>query len=202
MKIKKWVVLVLLVALVSNVAVFAKSSAIKEMYDNVVAEFGGSSGSHVVPAVGTIEVAFSPKSGGTKAVVKAIDEARHSILVQAYSFTSAPIAKALVDAKARGVDVQVILDKSQNSEKYTSATFIANHQIPVRIDSQHAIAHNKIMICDELNIVTGSFNFTKAAEEKNAENVLVIRGNEALAKLYVENWRMHWSHSAEYERRY
>ena len=201
MKNKKWVALVLLVAIASNAAVFAKSGAIKEMYDNVVAGFSGAPAPHVVQAVGTIEVAFSPKSGATEIVVKAIGEARRSILVQAYSFTSAPIAKALVDAKARGVEVQVILDKSQNSEKYTSATYIANHDIPVRIDTQHAIAHNKVMICDELNVVTGSFNFTKAAEEKNAENVLVLRGNEELAKLYVKNWRVHWAHSQAYERR-
>ncbi len=201
MKNKKWVSLLLLVAIASNVAVFAKSSALKNMYDNVLAELGGASAPHVVQAVGTIEVAFSPKSGGTETVVKAINEAKQSILVQAYSFTSAPIAKALAEAKARGVDVQVILDKSQNSEKYTSATYIANHDIPVRIDTQHAIAHNKIMICDELNVVTGSFNFTKAAEEKNAENVLVLRGNQALAKLYIKNWQMHWAHSQEYERR-
>lgn len=203
MKSKKWVALFLLVAIAPNVAVFAKSNAMKEMYDNVVAGFNGAPAlsSHVVQAVGTIEVAFSPNSGGTEAVVRAIGEARRSILVQAYSFTSAPIAKALVEAKARGVDVQVVMDKSQKSEKYTSASYIANHDIPVRIDAQHAIAHNKIIICDELNVVTGSFNFTKAAEEKNAENVLVLRGNEALAKLYVKNWRAHWDHSQEYEYR-
>ena len=201
MKNKKWVALALLVAIASNEAVFAKSNAIKDMYDNVVAGLSGSPEPHVVQAVGTIEIAFSPKGGGTETVVKAIAEARRSVLVQAYSFTSAPIAKALVDAKARGVDVQVVLDKSQNSEKYTSATYIANHDIPVRIDTQHAIAHNKIIICDELNVVTGSFNFTKAAEEKNAENVLVLRGNEELARLYVKNWRAHWAHSQVYERR-
>ena len=196
---KKWIALLLLATISSNVAVFAKSSTIKEMYDSVVAGLSGVPAPHVVQAVGTIEVAFSPKSGGTETVVKAIGEARRSILVQAYSFTSAPIAKALVDAKARGVDVQVVMDKSQKSEKYTSATYIVNHDIPVRIDTQHAIAHNKIIICDELNVVTGSFNFTKAAEEKNAENVLVLRGNEALAKLYVKNWRAHWDHSQDYE---
>jgi phosphatidylserine/phosphatidylglycerophosphate/cardiolipin synthase-like enzyme len=76
--------------------------------------------------------------------VKAIGEAKTSILVQAYSFTSAPIAKALLDAHRRGVQVQVILDKSQRSEKYSSADFLANQGVPTKIDSIHAISHNKV----------------------------------------------------------
>jgi phosphatidylserine/phosphatidylglycerophosphate/cardiolipin synthase-like enzyme len=89
-----------------------------------------------------------------------------------YSFTSPAIAKALADAKARGVNVEVILDKSQWTEKYSGATYLANHKIPVLIDDKHAIAHNKVMIIDGNTVITGSFNFTKAAEEKNAENVI------------------------------
>ena len=58
-----------------------------------------------------------------------------------YSFTSAPIAKALVDAKKRGVDTEVILDKSQRTEKYSSADFVAHEGIPTFIDAAHAIAH-------------------------------------------------------------
>jgi phosphatidylserine/phosphatidylglycerophosphate/cardiolipin synthase-like enzyme len=84
------------------------------------------------------------------------------IFVQAYSFTSSPIAKALVDAQKRGVKVQVILDKSQKTERYTSATFLDNAGVPTLIDAKHAIAHNKVMIVDNQTIITDSFNFTKA----------------------------------------
>jgi phosphatidylserine/phosphatidylglycerophosphate/cardiolipin synthase-like enzyme len=120
-------------------------------------------------ATGTITAAFSPNSGATKLVTDTIHQAKKQILVQAYSFTSPAIAKALADAKARGVDVEVILDKSQWTEKYSGATYLANHKIPVLIDDKHAIAHNKVMIIDGNTVITGSFNFTKAAEEKNAE---------------------------------
>ena len=99
-------------------------------------------------------------------------------MVQAYSFTSAPIAKALVNAFKKGIKVEVILDKSQRGERYTSATFLSNAMIPTYIDSKHAIAHNKIMIIDRETVITGSFNFTKAAEDKNAENLLIIRNKE------------------------
>jgi len=121
-----------------------------------------------------LQVYFSPDGGCTEAIVKEINGAKTEILVQAYSFTSTPIAKALLNAHKRGVKIEAILDKSQRKEKYTSATFIANSGIPTYIDDQHAIAHNKIMIIDRSTVITGSFNFTKAAEEKNAENLLII----------------------------
>jgi phosphatidylserine/phosphatidylglycerophosphate/cardiolipin synthase-like enzyme len=144
-----------------------------------------------------IEVYFSPKGGCTEAVVKEIDAAKNMILVQAYSFTSAPIAKALVDAHARGVNVQVILDKSQQTEKYSSADFVHHAGIPTFIDAKHQIAHNKIIILDGKVVITGSFNFTKNAEENNAENLLVIRSPE-LATTYAANWEAHVEHSENY----
>jgi phosphatidylserine/phosphatidylglycerophosphate/cardiolipin synthase-like enzyme len=146
-----------------------------------------------------IEVRFSPRGGATDAVVSALEQATNSVLVQAYSFTSAPIARALVDAAHRGIKVQVILDKSQRTERYSEADFLKNEGVPTTIDAEHAISHNKIMIIDDYLILTGSFNFTKAAEENNAENLLLIN-DPVLAKRYTDNWRTHASHSRPYER--
>lgn len=141
-----------------------------------------------------IEVYFNPGGGCTEAVVKELAAARSTVLVQAYSFTSAPIAKALVDAHKRGVKVQVILDKSQRTEKYSAADLLVNLGVPVRIDAKHAKAHNKVMVIDDQTVITGSFNFTKAAEEHNAENLLVIRDKD-LASKYAANWQAHSDHS-------
>jgi phosphatidylserine/phosphatidylglycerophosphate/cardiolipin synthase-like enzyme len=145
----------------------------------------------------TLAVYFSPNGGCTQAIVKELDKAKSSVLVQAYSFTSAPIAKALLNAHKRGVKVQVILDKSQRTEKYSSADFMVNQGIPTRIDAAHAIAHNKVMVIDGEIVITGSFNFTRAAEERNAENLLVIK-DKALAGKYIANWKIHWDHSELY----
>ena len=141
-----------------------------------------------------IEVYFSPRDGATEAIVREIGQARSEIRVQAYSFTSAPIAEALLKAHTRGIKVEVILDKSQRTQKYSSSTFLANARIPTYIDAEHAIAHNKIIIIDRSVVITGSFNFTKAAEENNAENLLVIRSKE-VAKPYLDNWLRHRDHS-------
>ena len=146
------------------------------------------------------EVYFSPDGGCTEAIVNEIRHAKSEIYVQAYSFTSAPIAKALVDAHKRGIKVEVILDKSQKRERYTEATFLTNAGIPTYIDSIHAIAHNKIMVIDKEFVITGSFNFTKAAEEKNAENLLILQSKE-LASQYLMNWTKHKNHSDSYSGR-
>jgi phosphatidylserine/phosphatidylglycerophosphate/cardiolipin synthase-like enzyme len=153
------------------------------------------------PAVPSIRLYFSPNGGGTEAIVSEIRNARTEVLVQAYSFTSAPIAKALLDARKRGVKVTVILDKSQKSARYSSADFLRNSGVATFIDGKHAIAHNKIMIIDRECVITGSFNFTKAAEEKNAENILVIRGDPDLTSKYIGNFDWHLRHSEAYEGR-
>jgi phosphatidylserine/phosphatidylglycerophosphate/cardiolipin synthase-like enzyme len=145
-----------------------------------------------------VTVCFTPGGNCTDAIVKkALGEAKRTVLVQAYSFTSAPIAKALLDVHKRGVQVQVILDKSQRSEKYSAADFLANQGVPTMIDANHAIAHNKIMIIDGETVLTGSFNFTKAAQDNNAENLRILR-NPTLAAQYTQNWDAHRQHSQPY----
>lgn len=93
--------------------------------------------------------------------------------------------------------MEVVLDRSQRTEKYSSATFVYNNGIPCSIDAQHAIAHNKVMVIDGITVITGSFNFTKAAEANNAENLLVIQDADMAAK-YAQNWNAHLQHSEPY----
>jgi phosphatidylserine/phosphatidylglycerophosphate/cardiolipin synthase-like enzyme len=153
-----------------------------------------------VATAADVQVFFSPKGGCTEAIVSNLEKATNSVFVQAYSFTSAPVAKAIVDAHRRGVKVSVILDKSQRTEKYSSADFLKNSGVPTFIDAKHAIAHNKIMIIDGRTILTGSFNFSKAAEESNAENLLVIH-DAVLAGKYATNWQAHAKHSEPYAKK-
>jgi len=140
------------------------------------------------------QVYFSPKGGCTAAIIKNLDQAERSVLVQAYSFTSKPIAEALVDAHKRGVKVKVLLDKSQRKAKGSKLDLLVAAGIPVSIDKKHSIAHNKVMIIDGATVLTGSFNFTTAAEDKNAENLLVVR-DKKIAKKYRANWNAHFKHS-------
>jgi phosphatidylserine/phosphatidylglycerophosphate/cardiolipin synthase-like enzyme len=148
----------------------------------------------------TVDVYFSPKGGCTDAIVRELGSAKREIRVQAYSFTSTDIAQAIAKAHERGVNVVVVLDKSHRTEKYSGATYLSDHQIPTCIDAKHAIAHNKIMVIDGATVITGSFNFTKAAEEDNAENLLIIRSSDLAAK-YLQNFAQHLQHAQPYSRK-
>src|SRR6185503_15389039 len=110
-------------------------------------------------AATNIQVFFSPNGGCTEAITNELGKAKKSILVQAYSFTSAPIAGALRDAHRRGVKVTVILDDSQKTANYSSADFLKNAGIGTFTDGKHAIAHNKVIVLDGATVITGSFNF-------------------------------------------
>jgi phosphatidylserine/phosphatidylglycerophosphate/cardiolipin synthase-like enzyme len=149
----------------------------------------------------TVDVYFSPRGGATDAIVQLIAQEQKTILMQAYSFTSAPIAKALYEAHKRGVQVVAVLDKSQRSEKYSGADFLKNAGITVVIDAQHAIAHNKIIcLLSQSTCIGGSFNYSKAAEEQNAENMMVFHSPELMTAL-IENIKVHYGHSEVYEGR-
>lgn len=144
-----------------------------------------------------VQVYFSPMGGCTDAVVAALRSATNSILVQAFSLTSTPIAQALIKAHERGVRVSVILDRTQRTEKYSAATLLSNAGIRTLIDDSHAAAHNKIIVVDQHLVITGSFNFTKAAEQNNAENLLVL-DDPAVAAIYAGNWNDHEGHAGSY----
>jgi phosphatidylserine/phosphatidylglycerophosphate/cardiolipin synthase-like enzyme len=142
-------------------------------------------------------VHFSPKGGCTEALVQELGLARSEILVQAYSFTNEAISKALVDAKLRGVHVEILLDASEEKEPHSDLHFFVEQGLAPRIDAKHAIAHNKVMVLDSKTVVTGSFNFTNQAEEHNAENMLIFRHYPDLAAVYRQNFLAHKEHSRE-----
>ena len=149
------------------------------------------------------QVCFTPGGKCTDLVVREIADARHSILVQAYSFTSLPILSALKAAHARGVDVEVIVDKSsarqsKSGSRYSAATYLTNAGIPVWVDTKVAIAHNKVMVIDGETVITGSFNFAGAAQNHNAENLMVLV-DPALATQYKANWERRRAVSMPYQ---
>lgn len=140
-----------------------------------------------------VEVGFSPGKTAQQIVVTAIKEAQRSIDIATYSFTSKPIALALVDAQNRGVNIRVVADKKSNERKYTAVTYLANHHVPVRFNDKYAIMHNKFMIVDGHSVETGSFNYTKSAILRNAENVIYLRNRSDIAEKYIREFNRLWS---------
>jgi phosphatidylserine/phosphatidylglycerophosphate/cardiolipin synthase-like enzyme len=143
----------------------------------------------------SVAVHFSPDGGCTNAVVNELLHAKHEILVQAYSFSSKPIAEALIAAKKKGVRVEILMDHSNEQEQYSDLHWFIEAGLNPLIDAKHAIAHNKVMIVDKRTLLTGSFNFTNQAESHNAENLLVLKGHPELVAAYRATFEAHKAHS-------
>ncbi|OZI13740.1 endonuclease [Sodalis-like symbiont of Philaenus spumarius] len=144
-----------------------------------------------------VEVGFSPGRTAKQIILLAIEEAKTSIDIAAYSFTSKPIALALVDAQNRGVNVRVVADRKSNGGKYTAVTYLVNHRVPVRLNDKYAIMHNKFMIVDGRSVETGSFNYTQSAASRNAENVIYLRNRLDIAEKYAREFNRLWSEAED-----
>ena len=143
------------------------------------------SGTHFGNA--SCSVTFQPGDTTLDKIASDISTAKHWIRLAAYGFSYKPIADALVAAHNRGVDVQVVLDKSNLTASYSLLPELVKAGIPTYIDSKHAIMHNKFIVMDGFVVETGSINFTYSGENRNAENSLICH-TTAGAAAYDEEW--------------
>lgn len=136
----------------------------------------------------SVQSCFTPGENCTALIVQHIDNAKSEIRVQAYSFTSPPIIEALIKARQRGVNVRILIDKSNKDKMNVEPLLPLTNAFgnDIKIDVLPGIAHNKVMIIDDI-VITGSFNFTKAAQHRNAENVLILK-NKTIHSRYHANW--------------
>lgn len=157
-----------------------------------------------VLAAPSIDVGFSPEGSALQLVLRTIDDAQQSIRLMGYSFTSPEVARELVAAKRRGVDVMVVVDEKGNKGKASVAALnlLVNADIPVRTISRYKISHDKVIIVDNHTVESGSFNFTRSAAESNSENALVISGLPALAQTYMTHWQSRWDDGTDWHSTY
>jgi phosphatidylserine/phosphatidylglycerophosphate/cardiolipin synthase-like enzyme len=146
------------------------------------------------PATGDLEIAFTPGDAIDNLIIEAIGRAKSEVLVHAYTFTHRRIAQALVSAKRRGVAVSVLADREQaRSVPQNVLPELVAGGVGVWLDGNFQAAHNKVIVIDPdqpgATTITGSYNFTIAAQRHNAENVVIMRDNAAVARAYRDNWR-------------
>ncbi len=147
----------------------------------------------------SLDVCFTPGQSCLPKVIKSIDNSKSSILLLGYSFTSKPITQALIQAKKRGVNVRIVLDHSQQYQKYSKEVIqiLLNNRLDVRFDHSVKIAHNKVLIIDNLQTITGSYNWSHSAEFNNAENLVFINAQE-VAKRYTVYFEERWNVSKSF----
>lgn len=158
-----------------------------------------------LPAAGTLEVAFSPDGDGQALVLRVIDSARSELRVLAYNFTSAKVARALIRARKRGVDVRVVVDHRLNVEEdrtgksRAALSSLVNAGIDVRTSGAFLAHHDKVIVVDRETVQLGSYNFTEAAASRNSENVFVNWRHPALARAYLRHFERNQAAAVRYE---
>lgn len=139
------------------------------------------------PLPAMVSVCFVPGEACGARITAAIAAATQEIRVQAYGFSAPAILDALTAARARGVDVAVILDKSDERHLCEQDAALIAAGVPLWIDRLPGIAHNKLVIVDRHLVIGGSYNFTRSAEWRNAENVTLIDSAPVAAR-FLANW--------------
>ena len=155
----------------------------------------------MLPAGGVrVVVGFSPEGSAQKAILDLINSAQQEIRMAAYSFTSPVIAKALINAHRRGVDVRIVVDKGQNNNRYAVSTMntVVNAGIPLRTNDQFLLHHDKYLCVDRISVETGSYNYSSSAFNKNSENSLVLYNAPDVTALSLAHWESRWTGGVDY----
>lgn len=149
-------------------------------------------------------VGFSPEGSAQQLVINTLNSARHAINLMGYSFTSPEVVKALIAAKRRGVDVRVVLDSKGNQGRASVAAInlLVNAEIEVRTVDNYKIMHDKVAIIDGITVQTGSYNYSRAAQRSNSENVVVMWQMPEVAQVYLGHWQSRWSQGQVWQSRY
>ena len=166
-------------------AVFAAQAPAADTAAPAPREFAGT---------GTVEIAFTPGDPIDAKLVAEVAAAQREILVLAFAFTQPKLARALAAARERGVIVEIVADREQALEVAQSAVpALARAGVAVWLDPNFANAHNKVMVIDaglpRATTITGSYNFTIAAQTRNAENVVIFRANPDVGEAYERYFR-------------
>lgn len=148
-----------------------------------------------------LSVGFSPEGTAQTLVLGVIDSAQYEIRLAGYSFTSPDVARALIRAKSRGVDVRIVLDEKTNRNRNSEAAInlLVAWEIPVRLNGRYAAMHDKYIVTDSRTVETGSVNYTRAGALHNSENALVIQDMPELASRYLSHWKSRWDKGKDYQ---
>jgi len=136
-----------------------------------------------------LEVYFSPDDGALNHILTWVSQAQQSVYFLAYSFTSDELAEALLARAADGVAVTGVFEADQYRANIgTEFDRLRDGGLSVRLDGNPNHMHHKVLIIDEHIVITGSYNFTASAEQRNDENLLVI-DDPALASQYLAEFQ-------------
>jgi phosphatidylserine/phosphatidylglycerophosphate/cardiolipin synthase-like enzyme len=135
-----------------------------------------------------IETCFTPQQKCLPRVFHAIEKAQTTIYVRMFAFTSKEVADALIRAHQGGVRVVVLCDRGQARQVPSQVQRLKVQGISVNTETVRGYAHNKVMIIDGRIVLTGSYNYTAGAEQRNAENLLIIQDRGVVGR-YLKDFQ-------------
>ena len=128
---------------------------------------------------------FSPGSDTISPLLKEINSAEKSIHFMAFSFTHDALGGAMRDRFKSGIEVRGVFEKRQTDNPYSEYEAMKKAGLPVVLDKNGGDMHHKVIVIDAETVITGSYNFSKNAEKRNDENLLIIKGNPEIAEAYL-----------------
>ncbi len=139
-----------------------------------------------------IEVYFSPKDNTSNRIIELIKSAKTYIYIPTFLITHNKIAQELIIAKQRGVDVRIIIDANSTSTRNTKHAILRKSGVLLKTENYAGKLHSKTMIIDDKYLISGSMNFSNSGENKNDENLLVIKDNK-IAKHHKDFFLYLWT---------
>jgi len=143
-----------------------------------------------------VQVLFASEDGVIERIIPYVENAQSSVRFLAFSFTDYPLAKAMIDRAAVGVDVAGVFEKTGSETEYAELRTLHCAGVPVRQDGNPSFLHHKLIIVDERFVITGSLNFSTSAETSNDENVIIV-DNPDIAKLYIQEFERVWAQGSD-----
>lgn len=134
---------------------------------------------------------FSPGDDCENAIVSCIRNAKHSIKICVFTISENVITNEIIAAKKRGVSVTIITDNDKLNDKGSDIRWLADEGVRIRIDESSSHMHHKFCIVDREILLTGSYNWTKSAADRNQENLLVTE-DPKMVKAYLKEFEKLW----------
>ena len=140
-----------------------------------------------------VDVYFSPSKSCESQILSAISQAQTTIDAAVYTFTHKQIAKALYQAHERGVNIRLLTDKKQSDYYASVIPSLFRKGIPIKVNTEYNIEHNKFAIFDKKKLITGSYNWTFSASNYNSENCMVITQENKILTAFQERFNELWN---------
>ncbi|MEA2043345.1 MAG: phospholipase D-like domain-containing protein [Bacteroidota bacterium] len=137
------------------------------------------------------EIHFSPGTDCLNAINRTLRNARHTAKICVFTITDNRIVDAILEMQRNGVKVQIISDNDKRDDLGSDIGYLVRQGIEIKLDTTSAHMHHKFAVIDNETTITGSYNWTRSAETKNYENIL-ITDNEYIAKTFLQEFDRLW----------